>query len=77
MSQRSLLVTYFVASSTIFEPEKSNARIAWAKTAALIEAIDFEFTKEYSSNLFEEKKCFVTEFQHSYISQGYLNNGGR
>ncbi|CAO2839441.1 unnamed protein product [Amaranthus hypochondriacus] len=73
VSQRSLLVTYFVASSTIFEPEKSNKRLAWAKTAALIQAIDFE----YSSNLFEEKNCFLTQFQHSYISQGYLNNGGR
>ncbi|XP_021736498.1 ent-copalyl diphosphate synthase, chloroplastic-like isoform X1 [Chenopodium quinoa] len=75
VSQRSLLMAYYLAAATMFEPEKSKDRLAWAKTAALIEAIDFEFSKENASA--EERREFVNEFQHSYISQGYVRHNGR
>ncbi|KMT06430.1 hypothetical protein BVRB_7g161040 [Beta vulgaris subsp. vulgaris] len=73
--QKSLLVAYFLAAATMFEPEKSKERLAWAKTVALIEAIDFELGKEKAST--EERRDFVNQFQHAYNSQGYLRHNAR
>ncbi|KAL5580006.1 hypothetical protein UlMin_012448 [Ulmus minor] len=49
LSRRSLLLAYFVATACIFEPERANERIAWAKTKALIDAITFHFGKNETS----------------------------
>ncbi|KAL2933357.1 Ent-copalyl diphosphate synthase chloroplastic [Bienertia sinuspersici] len=73
--QKSLLMAYFLAAATKFEPEMSKERLAWAKTVALIEAIDFEFTKGDTS--IEDRRDFVNQFQHSCISQGYVTHNGR
>lgn len=64
-----------MAAATMFEPEKSKERLAWAKTVALIEAIDFELGKEKAST--EERRDFVNQFQHAYNSQGYLRHNAR
>ncbi|KAL8171648.1 hypothetical protein V2J09_023452 [Rumex salicifolius] len=39
LSQSKLLQVYFVAAASIFEPERSYERLAWAQSAALVEAI--------------------------------------
>ncbi|XP_039032509.1 (-)-kolavenyl diphosphate synthase TPS28, chloroplastic-like isoform X2 [Hibiscus syriacus] len=39
VTRRSLLLTYFMAAASIFEPERSQERLAWAKTAFLVETI--------------------------------------
>ncbi|KAK8630703.1 hypothetical protein V6N13_079484 [Hibiscus sabdariffa] len=43
VSRRSLLLTYFTAAASIFEPERSLERLAWAKTAFLVETIASSF----------------------------------
>ncbi|PPS19093.1 hypothetical protein GOBAR_AA01499 [Gossypium barbadense] len=43
MNRRSLLLTYFMAAARIFESERSQERLAWAKTAFLIETIASSF----------------------------------
>ncbi|GMJ01143.1 GA REQUIRING 1, ARABIDOPSIS THALIANA ENT-COPALYL DIPHOSPHATE SYNTHETASE 1 [Hibiscus trionum] len=43
MSTTSLLLTYFMAAASIFEPERSQERLAWAKTAFLVETIASSF----------------------------------
>ncbi|KAJ8432432.1 hypothetical protein Cgig2_016062 [Carnegiea gigantea] len=71
-SKRSLLVAYFLAMATMFEPEKSKERLAWAKTAIFSEAIDSTFGKEKAS--WEERNDFVNEFKTLYMSQDYVGN---
>ncbi|XP_021857929.2 ent-copalyl diphosphate synthase 1 isoform X2 [Spinacia oleracea] len=75
VSQKRLLMGYFLAAATMFEPEKSKERLAWAKTLALVEAIDFEFSKEKTS--LDERRDFIDQFQHSYLSQGHVRHSGR
>nr|QMW69082.1 terpene synthase 2 [Callicarpa americana] len=69
LSERSLLLAYYIASSTVFEPEKSGERLAWAKTAILVETI---LSQQLSS---EQKREFVNEFKHGSILKN--ENGGR
>nr|AZB50378.1 terpene synthase 2 [Ajuga reptans] len=66
-SEGSLLQAYYIAASTIFEPEKSGERLAWAKTAALMETI-----QQLSS---QQKREFVDEFKHKNILKN--ENGER
>lgn len=72
VSHRNLLVAYFLAAATMFEPEKSKERLAWAKTATLLDAIASNFVKDKASR--GERSEFVTEFQRSYMSQGYVGS---
>ncbi|KAH6796576.1 hypothetical protein C2S52_021130 [Perilla frutescens var. hirtella] len=59
LSERSLLLAFYIAASSAFEPEKSRERLAWAKTAVLVETIA-------SQQLPHEQKCeFVDEFECS------------
>nr|WQY96424.1 ent-copalyl diphosphate synthase [Stellera chamaejasme] len=39
MSRRELLVAYFVAAASIYEPERSQERLAWAMTSFLVDTI--------------------------------------
>jgi len=55
LSKRELLLAYFLAAASIFEPERSQERLAWAKTAALLETItsyvrDEDLKKDFSKN---------------------------
>ncbi|KAJ8426087.1 hypothetical protein Cgig2_015762 [Carnegiea gigantea] len=56
----------------MFKPEKSKERLAWAKTATLLDAIASNFVKDKASR--GERSEFVTEFQRSYMSQGYVGS---
>ncbi|KAL7126615.1 hypothetical protein ABFS83_14G200100 [Erythranthe nasuta] len=69
LSERNLLLSYFIASASVFEPEKSNQRIAWAKTVILLETI----TSQQLSR--EQKQEFADEFEHGSILK--FANGGR
>ena len=56
MNRRSLLLAYFLATASIFEPEKSHVRLAWAKTMVLLETITSYVTDA------EMKKTFMKKF---------------
>ncbi|KAK4408070.1 Kolavenyl diphosphate synthase TPS5, chloroplastic [Sesamum angolense] len=73
LSERSLLQAYYVAAASIFEPVKSGERLAWAKTAALVETIVSHFDRRQLSR--EQKWAFVNEFRHGSIIRDA--NGGR
>lgn len=60
LSKRDLLLAYFLASGSIFEPERSHERLAWAKTTALVETI-----KSYVRNE-DLRKDFAKKF-NDYI----------
>ncbi|XP_058739280.1 ent-copalyl diphosphate synthase, chloroplastic [Vicia villosa] len=62
LSKRDLLLAYFLAAGSIFEPERSHERLAWAKTTALLETIKSYVRDE------DSRKDFVKEF-NDYIDR--------
>ena len=62
MSKRDLLLAYFLAAASIFEPERSQERLAWAKTTVLLETITSYIRDE------DLKKDFVKKF-NDHINQ--------
>lgn len=58
----SLLVSYYLAAASVFEPERSKERIAWAKTTTLVDTISSFFHSLKISN--EHRREFVEEFRN-------------
>ncbi|KAE8692080.1 Ent-copalyl diphosphate synthase [Hibiscus syriacus] len=64
-TQRSLLFTYFMAAATIFEPERSQERLAWAKTAFLVDTIASSFDKDLRNSFVQVFRTVVdARFSH-------------
>ncbi|KAH9723884.1 Ent-copalyl diphosphate synthase [Citrus sinensis] len=61
-SKRALLLAYFLASASIYEPERKRERFAWAKAAVLVETIASYFSNQQDSR--ETRKIFVDEFRN-------------
>ncbi|CAI9781173.1 unnamed protein product [Fraxinus pennsylvanica] len=59
MSERNLLLAYYLAAASYFEPEKSKERLAWAKTTILMETIASHFGQKPN-----HKQTFIDEFLH-------------
>ncbi|KAJ4822265.1 hypothetical protein Tsubulata_006365 [Turnera subulata] len=59
LSSKSLLLAYFLAAASIFETERSRERLAWAKTAVMLDTIENYFVGDCS---IEERRAFVHEF---------------
>uniref|UniRef100_A0A2C9WQ96 Uncharacterized protein n=1 Tax=Manihot esculenta TaxID=3983 RepID=A0A2C9WQ96_MANES len=60
ISKKELLLAYFIAAASIFEPERSKDRLAWAKTTILLKTIDSYF---HDNNNIEQRRAFVHEFK--------------
>ena len=71
LSRKSLLLAYYLAAASIFEPERADERLAWAKTAALIETTKSHFDGDESS--LEFRKAFSHAFKRSTNMPDYLN----
>ncbi|KHN19905.1 Ent-copalyl diphosphate synthase, chloroplastic [Glycine soja] len=65
MNRRTLLLAYFVAAASIFEPEKSRVRLAWAQTSILLETIT-----SYVSDA-EMRKAFMKKFSDCLNRRDY------
>ncbi|XP_042004603.1 copalyl diphosphate synthase CPS1, chloroplastic-like [Salvia splendens] len=59
ISRKELLVYYFMAASSIFELERTNERMAWAKSQVISKMITSFFNSETRS--FEEKQSLLNE----------------
>nr|QZX44703.1 labda-7,13(E)-dien-15-yl diphosphate synthase 1 [Cistus creticus subsp. creticus] len=75
MSRRTLLVTYFVAASSIFEPERSWERLAWTKTVFMVEAIGSYFENEMNSE--DQRRAFVQEYKNMNLSPSHISGVSR
>ncbi|XP_058008087.1 ent-copalyl diphosphate synthase 1-like [Hevea brasiliensis] len=71
ISKRELLFAYFLAAASIFEPERSKERLAWAKTTILFETIDRYF--DDNNNSTEQRRAFVQEFKNGVGARGPVN----
>ncbi|XP_065861147.1 ent-copalyl diphosphate synthase 1 [Euphorbia lathyris] len=60
VSRRALLLAYYIAAATIFEPEKSKERLAWAKTTILLQTIHSYFN--HNNSTFHQKAAFIQQF---------------
>ncbi|KAF9618789.1 hypothetical protein IFM89_002657 [Coptis chinensis] len=69
ITDTTLLRTYFVAAASIFEPERSTERLAWTKTALLVDAIFAHF----KNNSKEQRTAFVDEFFNNIVSYTIVN----
>ncbi|XP_059437066.1 (-)-kolavenyl diphosphate synthase TPS28, chloroplastic-like [Corylus avellana] len=67
LSRKTLLFAYFLAVASIFEPERSNERLAWVKTTALVEAITSYFVEE------EMRRAFLHEFRNNADPRDCIN----
>nr|AZB50380.1 terpene synthase 1 [Mesosphaerum suaveolens] len=65
ISRKELLVAYFVAAATIFEPERATERIVWAKTEIVSKMIKAFFGEDS----LDQKTMLLKEFRNS------INNG--
>nr|UNZ93492.1 ent-copalyl diphosphate synthase [Salvia splendens] len=61
LGEGSLMQAYYVAAASVFEPEKSQERLAWAKTAILMQTI----TSHFQST--EQKRAFIDEFERDSV----------
>lgn len=71
MSERSLLLGYYLAMASIFEPERSKERLAWAKTSALIEAITAKFQDGRAEIVRDQIRAFISEFMSNVSIDDY------
>jgi hypothetical protein len=67
LSRKTLLFAYFLAAASIFEPERSNERLAWMKTTALVEAITSYFDEDGM------RAAFLHEFRNNADPQDCIN----
>ncbi|XP_050238848.1 ent-copalyl diphosphate synthase 1 [Mercurialis annua] len=71
INRRELLLSYFLAAASIFEPERSTERLAWAKTTVFLQAINNFFDDNNSS--IEDRTEFVQEFKNCAVSEVPIN----
>jgi len=67
LNKQSLLFAYFIAAASIFEPERSRERLAWAKTATLLETLGSYITDE------QTRSAFVDLFNKSINGRNLSN----
>ena len=70
LSKESLLFAYFVAAASIFEPERSPERLAWAKTAALLETLKSYKKDQERRNVFMDRlsNIYKPDYSKKYAS---------
>ncbi|CAI0382231.1 unnamed protein product, partial [Linum tenue] len=70
VSKRSLLHGYYLAAATVFEQDRSEERLAWAKTTVLLDAVESYFHVNDSN---DQRAAFVHEFTHGIGVRGLVN----
>lgn len=69
LGETNLLLTYHVASASIFEPRRSKERIAWTKTAALVKSVEMCLSSHQDKLSFlQEMKFYSGDHSPSYMS---------
>nr|UVC58047.1 CPS2 protein [Isodon rubescens] len=73
ISKKELLLAYFLAAATIFEPERTQERIMWAKTQIVSRMIKSFLSKENTLSL-EQKTTLLIEFGHDINGLNKINS---
>ncbi|XP_047943794.1 peregrinol diphosphate synthase TPS1, chloroplastic-like isoform X2 [Salvia hispanica] len=71
ISRKQLLVAYFLAAATIFEPEKGKERILWAKSQLISKMIRTIFDQEHSR---EKRSALLKDFSYNINCSRKLNS---
>lgn len=73
VTEEQLLSSYFLATSSIFEPERSLERLAWTRTMVIVEAVTSNFNK--GNRFADEAKQIFKELEDLHkIRSGWNNN---
>ncbi|KAM7503070.1 hypothetical protein LguiB_001974 [Lonicera macranthoides] len=77
ISEGRLLLAYFLATGNIFERERLNERLGWAKSSILVEIVSTYINKELTS--YEQRQSFIHGFRSrtSGLDKNGYNVGGR
>ncbi|KAL3846297.1 hypothetical protein ACJIZ3_003700 [Penstemon smallii] len=75
ISRKDLLIAYFLATASIFEPERSTERIAWAKSQIISKMIISFYNKETTS--MDQKVAFLTNLSINNNGSGITNSDER
>nr|A0A1X9IRP7.1 RecName: Full=Copalyl diphosphate synthase 2, chloroplastic; Short=IrCPS2 [Isodon rubescens]APJ36372.1 copalyl diphosphate synthase 2 [Isodon rubescens] len=73
ISKKELLLAYFLAAATIFEPERTQERIMWAKTQIVSRMIKSFLSKENTLSL-EQKTTLLIDFGHDINGLNKINS---
>nr|UXG91343.1 (+)-CPP synthase [Callicarpa americana] len=76
ISRKELLLAYFLAAASIFEPERTKERIMWAKSQIVSRMITSFFNKETTIAL-EKKSALLTEFNNNINGLYKINSATR
>ncbi|KAL2516731.1 Ent-copalyl diphosphate synthase [Abeliophyllum distichum] len=68
ITRKYLLHAYFLAAATIFEPERSHVRLAWAKSQIICKIITSHFNHEATS--LEQRIAFIENFRNNVDGLG-------
>lgn len=71
VSEKNLLLAYFLAAASIFERERSNERLGWAKSSILVEIVSSYLNKDLIS--YEQRRSFTHGLRN--ITSGLDQNG--
>ncbi|MCD9558859.1 Gly-Xaa carboxypeptidase [Datura stramonium] len=76
VSERSLLQTFYLASASVFEAERSTERMAWVKTAALMDCVTCYFgskqiSVQHKTDFIHEFTCFSSNIDLHYLNSRY------
>ncbi|KAM7497742.1 hypothetical protein LguiA_022156 [Lonicera macranthoides] len=77
ISEGRLLLAYFLATANIFERERSDERLGWAKSSILVEIVSTYINNELTS--YEQRQSFIHGFRNrtSGLDKNGYNVGGR
>ncbi|CAM8991885.1 unnamed protein product [Rhodiola kirilowii] len=77
IGRRDLLVSYYLAAASVYEPGRSTERLAWAKSAVLIESVVSYLHSDGTSAAEQKKMSFLNEFRSKSLmksAQAYKGN---
>ncbi|KAG6774483.1 hypothetical protein POTOM_021836 [Populus tomentosa] len=69
ISRRTLIFSYFLAAASVFEPERSKERLAWATTTVLLDVVGSYFPENHD-NSSEQRRAFIHEFSYGISING-------
>ncbi|KAM7503078.1 hypothetical protein LguiB_001982 [Lonicera macranthoides] len=77
ISEGRLLLAYFLATANIFERERSNERLGWAKSSILVEIVSTYINNDLTS--YEQRQSFIHGFRNrtSGLDENGYNVEGR
>lgn len=67
MTPETALRAYFVAAATIFEPDRAAERLAWARTAVIVEAVSRHLRRKASADSDSTREALISGLEKNHL----------